>query len=67
MKKQTKDLSDEQIYKAIKQAKLSNSKFPYDFLPNYPVKVVLNKMQKMVDQGKIDYGVSLRTAWIKDY
>jgi len=30
----------------------------------YPPKLILAKMQKMSDQGKIDYGVSLRTAWV---
>lgn len=30
----------------------------------YPVKVILAKMQKMVDKGILDYGVSLRTAWV---
>lgn len=29
-----------------------------------PEKLVYRKMEKMVDQGKLDYGTSLRTAWI---
>jgi hypothetical protein len=29
----------------------------------YPVKVILAKMQKLVDRGLLSYGVSLRTAW----
>ena len=32
----------------------------------YPVKVILAKMRQMVEQGKLDYGVSLRTAWVVD-
>lgn len=38
-------------------------KYPYDFI-KAPAKVTLAKMAKMVDQGKLSYGVSLRTAWI---
>jgi hypothetical protein len=30
----------------------------------YPPKVVLAKMQQLNDQGKLDYGVSPRTAWV---
>ncbi|KKL78334.1 hypothetical protein LCGC14_2025870 [marine sediment metagenome] len=29
----------------------------------YPAKVVLAKMKQLEEQGKLDYGVSLRTAW----
>ncbi|KKL89641.1 hypothetical protein LCGC14_1912660 [marine sediment metagenome] len=31
----------------------------------YPPKVILAKMEKLVEQGKLDYGVSLRTAWVE--
>lgn len=31
----------------------------------YPVKVILKKMQKMVDAGILECGVSLRTAYVK--
>jgi hypothetical protein len=30
----------------------------------YPVKVIMARMAQMVDQGLLDYGVSLRTAWV---
>lgn len=30
----------------------------------YPAKVILAKMARMVDRGILDYGVSLRTAWV---
>lgn len=40
-----------------------HDKFCYDYI-DAPVKVVLRKMEKMVDQGKLEYGTSLRTAWI---
>jgi hypothetical protein len=32
----------------------------------YPVKVIMAKMQKMVDAGILECGVSLRTAWVKE-
>lgn len=31
----------------------------------YPPKLILAKMRKLADQDKIDYGVSLRTAWVE--
>ena len=30
----------------------------------YPQKVILAKMQKMENRGKLESGVSLRTAWV---
>lgn len=32
----------------------------------YPVKVIMAKMQKMSDKGILNYGVSLRTAWVEE-
>ena len=32
--------------------------------PEYPEDVVLSKMESMADAGEIEYGVSLRTAWV---
>jgi hypothetical protein len=31
----------------------------------YPPKVVLARMEQMVAEGLLEYGVSLRTAWVK--
>jgi len=39
--------------------------FPEDVLP-YPPKVIEAKMQKLADRGFLDFGVSLRTAWLTD-
>lgn len=67
---QVKDIGDEIIYDAIRKKDAWNNshpsdiKWPYDFI-DAPEKVVLRKMGKMVDQGKLDYGVSLRSAWIE--
>jgi len=30
----------------------------------YPAKLILAKMRKLCDKGLLDYGVSLRTAWV---
>ena len=30
----------------------------------YPPKLILAKMERLARQGKLDYGVSLRTAWV---
>jgi hypothetical protein len=32
----------------------------------YPEKVVAARMQQLVDMGLLEYGVSLRTAWLSD-
>ncbi len=31
----------------------------------WPVKLILARMDQLVAQGKLDYGVSLRTAWVE--
>lgn len=36
----------------------------HESLTQWPAKLVLCKMQKLVDQGYLEYGVSLRTAWL---
>lgn len=70
---QVKDIGDEDIYQAILSAKALNETrgtlpviWPYDII-DAPEKVVLAKMDKMADQEKLNYGVSLRTAWIEEY
>ena len=30
----------------------------------YPAKLILSKMERLVEQDMIEYGVSLRTAWV---
>lgn len=32
----------------------------------YPVKVIMAKLARLREQGYLDYGVSLRTAWLTD-
>lgn len=71
---QIKDISDEEIYEAIRRwqalmdTKPREAQTPDVALSHkYPEKLILAKMQRMVEQRKLDYGVSLRTAWIVDY
>ena len=79
---QIKDISDEDIYIAIRKSikhymenrfkfpvpftdnAILKPTFPPDYLQKYPERLVLAKMQKMVDEGKLECGVTLRTAWI---
>ena len=44
---------------------VQNMPFCYEALP-YPPKVIYRKMEKLVDEGYLEYGVSLRTAWLTD-
>jgi len=32
----------------------------------WPDKVVIRRMERLCDKGLLDYGVSLRTAWVTD-
>lgn len=41
----------------------THDKDVFDYI-DAPAKVVIRKMEKMVDEGKLEYGTSLRTAWI---
>jgi hypothetical protein len=61
------DISTEEMIEAVRQYWQSPmvNPFPTDALADkYPPKVVEAKMQQLVDQGILDYGVSLRTAWV---
>jgi hypothetical protein len=40
--------------------------YAYERFPNMPQKVVYRKMEKLVVQGFLEYGVSLRTSWLTD-
>lgn len=33
----------------------------------YPAKVILARMSQMVDEGILNYGVSLRTSWVQEW
>ena len=40
--------------------------FTYEAFPQWPEKLVFKKMEKLADLGYLDYGVSLRTAWLSE-
>ena len=67
-KYQIKDISDKEIYDAIKRrSKTARDFFQisiYDTLSYYPSNLITAKLNKMVEQGKIDYGVSIAYPFI---
>ena len=68
MKKiQVKDVLTQEVLK--KQQEWWNNKnlpFTYERFKGVPEKVVFRKMEKLVEQGYLEYGTSLRTAWLTD-
>jgi hypothetical protein len=61
----TSDITDEEILNAIREYGVGRAPTPDIALAHkYPVKVIMSKMRKLSDKGVLDYGVSLRTAWI---
>ena len=63
---QTKHISDEEIFQAIR-AWRANPMLPtpdISLANKYPTKVIMAKMEQMVRRGLLECGVSLRTAWI---
>lgn len=64
---QCKDIPVEEILEACRAFHQSKGRGPTPdqaLAAKYPVKVILAKMQQMVTKGLLDYGVSLRTAWV---
>jgi hypothetical protein len=68
-KVKTSDIPDQEIIDACNAFHNSDpidGQTPDEALAHkYPVKVIMNKMAKMVRQGILNYGVSLRTAWVE--
>jgi len=65
MKVQCKDISEAEIIKACDDFQSGAASTPEESLGDkYPAKVILRKMEKMADKGILEYGVSLRTAWV---
>ena len=56
---QVKDITDEEVYKIIREKKSI-----YNCLP-YPPNLITAKLMKMVKQNKLDYGVSIAYPFIK--
>lgn len=66
----TKDVSDYQVLCAVEEAtKNSHSEWSYDILERETgecTKVCYRALERAHRNGLIDYGVSLRTAWITE-
>lgn len=71
-KLQTKDLSERDVLDAIVRRAESRARgeqlgFPDQLLADrFPVKIIMAKLDKLDRRGVLDYGVSLRSAWIED-
>jgi hypothetical protein len=62
------DILDVEIIEACRRFHARAADTPEIALGNkYPAKVILAKMEQMCSRGLIEYGVSLRTAWPKDF
>ncbi len=62
----TSDITDAEIFAACDAFHKNGAPTPDIALADkYPPKVILAKMQKLSNQGRLDYGVSLRTAWVE--
>ncbi len=65
-----RDVSELDILQAVRATRQSKSVYipnqaPYISLAHkYPVKLIMARMHQLNDQGLLDYGVSLRTAWL---
>ena len=57
------DISDAEVIEAVRLFQAGEGETP-DLALSYPPKVTLAKMRQMVDRSILDYGVSLRTAWL---
>jgi hypothetical protein len=58
------DIPREEILEACRRFHRGEADTPDVALAKkYPVKVILARMAQLVEEGLLDYGVSLRTAW----
>ncbi len=64
----TKDITDLQVCLAVETCRLNKFReWPYDLLAEQTgqhTKVCYRAMQRAAKRGYLDYGVSLRTAWL---
>lgn len=64
----TKDISDVQVLQAFVDARAGNyAKWSYEFLAErtgQAEKVCYRAMERASNRGLVEYGVSLRTAWL---
>lgn len=60
-----KDIPVKEIIEACNNFHKRNQPTPEISLASkYPPKLILSKMSQLVDKGILEYGVSLRTAWV---
>lgn len=66
----TKDISDKQVLLAVLKSRLTDfTPWPYEILAAETgecEKVCFRAMERADRRGLLDYGVSLRTAWLTD-
>lgn len=67
----TKDISNRVVLDAVNQCKLANYEcgFPYQLLAQWtgqPEKVCFRAMERAIKYGLLEYGVSIRTAWLTE-
>lgn len=61
------DITDAEILAACRAFHEQHAPTPDIALADkYPAKVIMAKMEQMAKRGLIEYGVSLRTAWVVD-
>ncbi len=59
------DIADAEIIAACRAFHAGNAATPEAALASkYPPKVILAKMQQLLNRGVLECGVSLRTAWV---
>lgn len=64
------DITDEEILDACRRFHAEGCRgltVDMALAHKYPTKVILAKMQQMADRGLINYGTSLRTAWVVEH
>lgn len=62
-----KDIPDIVVLKRQKEwCENKDLPFTYEAFPQWPEKLIYRKMEKLVDKGYLEYGVSLRTSWLTD-
>lgn len=65
----TKDITDKQVVAAVAQYKREYGKWPYELLAESTgecEKVCYRAMERAAKHGLLEYGTSLRTAWLTD-
>ena len=62
---QVKDITDKQCHQATLNGRRTLDNLVQ--LTGAPCKVALRKLERMVEQGKMDYGTSVASAWWLDY